>query len=52
MSTDNAVLFKEKKVRKLLKKLLTAGNCYIISMVAGSADGSAVLAGEEMEEVG
>ena len=44
--------YSKKKVRKLLKKLLTAGNCYIISMVAGSADAGPVLAGEEMEEVG
>lgn len=49
--TDNAVLFRE-KVRKVLSKLLTAGNCYIVSMVAGSADGCAVPAGEEMEEIG
>ena len=32
--------------------LLTAGNCYIISMDAGSTDGSTVLAGEEVKIVG
>ena len=31
---------------------LTAGNCHIISMVAGSTDGCAVLTGEEVEEIG
>ena len=31
---------------------LTADNCYIISMAAGSTDGHAVLTGEEMEEIG
>ena len=35
-----------------MNKLLTAGNCDIVSMVAGSADGCAVPAGEEMEEIG
>ena len=35
-----------------MNKLLTAGNCYIISMAAGSTDGCAVLTGEEMEEIG
>ena len=35
-----------------MNKLLTAGNCHIISMAAGSTDGCAVLTGEEMEEIG
>ena len=35
-----------------MNKLLTAGNCHIISMAAGSTDGCAVLAGEEVEEIG
>ena len=31
---------------------LTAGNCHIASMAAGSTDGCAVLTGEEVEEIG
>ena len=31
---------------------LTAGNCHIISMVAGYTDSCAVLTGEEVEEIG
>ena len=39
-------------IQKVMNKLLTAGNCHIISMAAGSTDGCAVLTGEEMEEIG
>ena len=40
------------KKAKNINTLLTVGDCHIISMITESADGCAVLAGEEVKIVG